>query len=232
MLNDYAELWSDRQAIQDALLDIYCSYLDFSINAVEAFAQNIFKVIFKLTFRFSPIELKLKDAAKKINSTTRSFMDRRDYVRDFMIDDTWKRFNTAEVVSGQKEGLKLSRIFSVPKARNGKFCGRKELLEQLERDLLPAQSSPQKSCTLHGAPGMGKTQIALEFAYRCCETFPELHIFWVPAEDEAVLAQALSKIARLVGGNQAGKDVPDQASLVEAAITWLCESESPAFQIT
>lgn len=183
-----------------------------------------------MTVRFSPIELTLKDAAKKIFSTTQSFKDRRDYVRDAIGVDTWKRVGAIEVTSIQgppsQESPKSARIFSVPKPSNGKFCGRKEVLEQLDRDLLPAQSSPQKTCTLHGAPGMGKTQIALEFAYRCCGTFPELHIFWVPAEDETVLSQAFGRIARLVGGQQAGQDVTDQARLVETATAWLCESES------
>lgn len=180
-----------------------------------------------MTVRFSPIELTLRDAAKKISSTTQSFRDRIGFVRDAIGVYTWERVNTVEVTSIQgptsQESPKLARIFSVPKARNGKFCGRKEVLAQLDHDLLPGQSSPQKSCTLHGAPGMGKTQIALEFAYRCCEIFPELHIFWVPAEDETALSQAFGKIARLVG---AGKDVVDQARLVENATAWLCESES------
>ncbi|EAA29025.1 hypothetical protein GE21DRAFT_6889 [Neurospora crassa] len=195
VLKDYARLYAAWPTVSDSLLDIYCSYLDFSLNAVEIFNRNP--------------------------------LNRIGFVRDVIGVDIWERVGTKEVTSIQgpasQERLKLSRIFSVPKARNGKFCGRKEVLAQLDRDLLPAQSSPQKSCTLHGAPGMGKTQIALEFAYRCCETFPELHIFWVPAEDEAALSQAFGKIARLV---RAGKDVSDQARLVENATAWLCKNTS------
>lgn len=187
------------------------------------------EVIFKMTARFSPIELTLRDGAKKICSATQSFQDQRDLIRDKIAVDTWKRVDSIEKRSIQgptsQESLKLKRIFSVSKPQNGKFCGRKEVFDQLARHLLPAQDSLQKSCTLHGAPGMGKTQIAVEFAYRCCGTFPELHIFWVPAEDETVLSQAFCKIARLVGGQQTEKEVTDSARLVETATTWLRESE-------
>ncbi|KAA8631812.1 hypothetical protein SMACR_09152 [Sordaria macrospora] len=228
MLKDYARLYGT--IVEDAVLDIYCSYLDFSINVAETFARNPLKVIFKMTARFSPIELTLRDGAKKICSATQSFQDQRDLIRDKIAVDTWKRVDTIEKRSIQgptsQESPKLKRIFSVSKPQNGKFCGRKEVFDQLARHLLPAQDSLQKSCTLHGAPGMGKTQIAVEFAYRCCGTFPELHIFWVPAEDETVLSQAFCKIARLVGGQQTEKEVTDSARLVETATTWLRENTS------
>ncbi|KAK3947439.1 hypothetical protein QBC32DRAFT_354310 [Pseudoneurospora amorphoporcata] len=231
MLKDYAELYAEHTTVLDALLDIYCSYIEFSIHAVEIFARHPLKVIFKMIVRFSPIELTLKDGARKICSATQSFNDRRNLIRDKISADTLKKVGTiVELTSVQgspsQESPRLKGIFSVPRAQNTKFCGRKEVLEQLGRDLLPAQDTSQKSCTLHGAPGMGKTQIALEFAYRCSYKFPELNIFWIPAEDETVLSQAFGNIARLVGSQQAETDVPDQARLLETATAWLRENTS------
>lgn len=183
--------------------------------------------------RFTPVELALKDDAKRIRSTTETFREQIRFVRDTIGHDTWTRVSTMEVTPTQGspvlESRPFTRIFSVSKPRNGKFCGREEVFEQLNHDLVLGQSSPQTSSTIHGAPGMGKTQVALEFAYRCCKSFPELHIFWIPAENETVLAQAFGKIARLVKGYQVDEDILDQARLVETATSWLCESELALF---
>ncbi|KAK3402543.1 hypothetical protein B0T20DRAFT_474349 [Sordaria brevicollis] len=230
-LQAYAHLYQRWPNVPNALLAIYCAYLDFSINVVDmVFARNPLWKALKMMVRFTPTELALKEDAKRIRDTTKTFNDEVRLVGHTIGHDTWRKVSTMDVRLAQSspvhEMRPPRRIFSVSKPRNGKFCGREQVLEQLKYDLVLGQGSPQTSCTLHGAPGMGKTQVALEFAYICCTSFPELHVFWIPAENETVLAQAFGKIARLVIGYQAGEDVLDQARLVETATAWLCENTS------
>ena len=44
---------------------------------------------------------------------------------------------------------------------------------------------------------MGKSQLALEFAYRHRDVFQ--YVFWLPAEHETALAERFAEIIRLVG---------------------------------
>ena len=67
------------------------------------------------------------------------------------------------------------RIWTVPHQRNPHFTGRDELLDQLDRQLfpqtqdhsmLPRRAALTQAQAIQGLGGIGKTQIAVEYAYR------------------------------------------------------------------
>jgi tetratricopeptide (TPR) repeat protein len=72
--------------------------------------------------------------------------------------------------------------------------GRDHQLERLE-EMLSAKQQPSK-VALIGLGGVGKTQIALELAYRIRDRYPECSIFWVPATNSESLQQAYLEIGR------------------------------------
>lgn len=62
---------------------------------------------------------------------------------------------------------------------------------------------------LVGLGGVGKTQIALETAYRLRETDPECSVFWVPALDSTSFERAYRDIGRKLGLDGIEKDKAD-----------------------
>jgi tetratricopeptide (TPR) repeat protein len=96
--------------------------------------------------------------------------------------------------------------WSVPFARNLQFVGRHTQLDQLESALFAKDHPPKMAIT--GLGGMGKTQIALELAYRIREKHPDCSVLWVPATNAEGLQQAFTEIGQQLGvpgieGNQA-----------------------------
>ncbi|KAL2810437.1 putative kinesin light chain [Aspergillus granulosus] len=85
----------------------------------------------------------------------------------------------------------------IPFARNPYFVGRQDEIQQLE-DLISMPNGPKK-LAITGLGGVGKTQIALELAYRIRDRQPECLIFWVPCTSYEAVEQACMTIARLVG---------------------------------
>ncbi|MEV6871560.1 FxSxx-COOH system tetratricopeptide repeat protein [Amycolatopsis sp. NPDC051128] len=81
-------------------------------------------------------------------------------------------------------------IFEVP-ARNQHFVGRDESIEQL-RDRLTGPDGGGV-VTLSGAPGVGKSSLALEYAHRFCGDYDL--VWWVPASDTATLVASLAQLA-------------------------------------
>ncbi|RYP05302.1 hypothetical protein DL764_003900 [Monosporascus ibericus] len=81
--------------------------------------------------------------------------------------------------------------------RDDKFFGRSEVLQQLEQAILGtpdgnfAQNSVQSTSAnlvwLSAAPGMGKTSVAIEFAYRFMEKFE--YVIWLNATSNANLGK-------------------------------------------
>jgi tetratricopeptide (TPR) repeat protein len=82
----------------------------------------------------------------------------------------------------------------VPFDRNQQFVGRDSLLNRL-RSALFTEHQPAKFA-IYGLGGIGKTQIALELAYRAKETYHNCSVFWVPATSVESLQQAFENIGR------------------------------------
>ncbi|WP_341719216.1 FxSxx-COOH system tetratricopeptide repeat protein [Micromonospora sp. FIMYZ51] len=83
-------------------------------------------------------------------------------------------------------------LWRVPLPRNIQFVGRSQLLEEM-RDWLSSAEAGHGPLALHGLGGVGKSQIALEYAYRFR---PEYDIvWWISAQQPSVLRLALGALA-------------------------------------
>jgi Cdc6-like AAA superfamily ATPase len=85
----------------------------------------------------------------------------------------------------------------LPFPRNISFVGRKSYLEQLTIKIDPRRFAG--AClwiALDGLGGVGKTQIALQFAYHIQEVSPECLVLWVQASDPASFDNSYREIAQ------------------------------------
>ncbi|MER7789513.1 FxSxx-COOH system tetratricopeptide repeat protein [Streptomyces sp. NPDC097640] len=92
--------------------------------------------------------------------------------------------------------------------RNPRFTGRDALLERIN-DRLRTAPAEAAVCALVGLPGIGKTQLATEYAYRFGAEYDV--VWWAAADDRGVLEERL-------GGHLAhlGKDVQGYAASARA----------------
>jgi tetratricopeptide (TPR) repeat protein len=101
------------------------------------------------------------------------------------------------------KGPARERIWSVPK-RNPAFVGRDPDLTQL-RETLTNKPSPSIAAII-GLPGVGKSQLAFEYAYRYAEAYP---VAWaIRAQDTESMVADLSALAERLGvaGEGAGRE--------------------------
>ncbi|SQE00733.1 MULTISPECIES: FxSxx-COOH system tetratricopeptide repeat protein [unclassified Parafrankia] len=92
--------------------------------------------------------------------------------------------------------------------RNPNFTGRADLLRELHRRLGEGATAVLPEA-LHGMGGVGKSQLAVEYVYRYQAEY-EL-IWWIPAERNAQIAQALVDLApslRLEVGGEVNAALP------------------------
>lgn len=112
----------------------------------------------------------------------------------------------------------LSPYWLVPFSRNPLFTGREEILEALHTQLGIDQAvALTQSSALHGLGGVGKTQIALEYAYRHALDYSA--VFWIGAETDEQIVASLLRIAEVL--QLPGRDDKDQQRVVEAVQQWL-----------
>jgi tetratricopeptide (TPR) repeat protein len=111
--------------------------------------------------------------------------------------------------------------FHLPFQRNLKFIGRSKELHTLNQKLLVNQDCQKLSIV--GLGGMGKTQVALQFAYTVKENWPDYSIVWVPVLSMASFEQACAEIAKTLGIPQAADGDEDTKELVKK---WLSEGRA------
>jgi tetratricopeptide (TPR) repeat protein len=81
----------------------------------------------------------------------------------------------------------------VPFARNPRFVGRQNVIDSLEQSIF--HSRGPKKTAIYGLGGIGKTQVALELAYRAREKVPGISIFWIPCTNYENVEQAYLSVA-------------------------------------
>jgi len=109
----------------------------------------------------------------------------------------------------------LEALWRVPPPRNTNFTGRRQLLTALHEAL--GTDPPPALLALTGLGGIGKTQIALEYAYRHAGEY-EL-VAWLRAEEGDALAADYAALAEVLELPE--RDTRDLYPRIEAVRRWL-----------
>ncbi|MFF8026401.1 FxSxx-COOH system tetratricopeptide repeat protein [Streptomyces sp. NPDC007896] len=88
------------------------------------------------------------------------------------------------------------RIWGNIPPRNPNFTGRVDLLERLSERLQEGTTTVLPEA-IHGMGGVGKTQMAIEYAYRHQSEYDV--VWWIPAERPGQIGQALVELAQRLG---------------------------------
>ena len=112
------------------------------------------------------------------------------------------------------------RIWNIPFPRNPLFTGRdnilKELHDALAKNKIAALTQPQ---AISGLGGIGKTQTAVEYAYRYAEKY--IAVLWVAADTPEIFAASLAALARIECLNLPVKDEQDRNVIIAGVLQWL-----------
>ena len=105
----------------------------------------------------------------------------------------------------------------IPYPPNRAFFNRRAELQTCRQAFATPSVSTSPVClALHGIGGVGKTSIALQFAYE--QKAQRGLVIWIAAEDEDKLVRSFAEAAGLLGLHEEGADT---ASDCKVLVTWL-----------
>lgn len=121
--------------------------------------------------------------------------------------------------------------------RVSKFVDRPAEMAELKRVLLPSpeQNQRQKIYVLHGLGGIGKTQLAVEFARQHHRQFSS--VFWLEGRSENSLRRSIASCASRIPKGQipetsrayAANSSADVDTVVRAVMDWLAQPDNTAW---
>ena len=137
----------------------------------------------------------------------------------------------------QAEGLPSEEIslWTVPYARNPHFTGREDLLQHLEQLLAAEQPGEPMNIqqavltqvqAITGLGGIGKTQIAIEYAYRSRLQGHYRHTMWISAGSSDTILTSFVELARLIMPALVEEET-NQCAIVAAVLRWLEQGRQP-----
>ncbi|GAB7336313.1 hypothetical protein MBLNU13_g09056t1 [Cladosporium sp. NU13] len=100
----------------------------------------------------------------------------------------------------------------LPFSQNKDFIGRQDEMNELERKLFIEQDC-QKAAIV-GLGGVGKTQVALQFAHSVLERHPDISVFWMHAMSAETFEHSCRELANVLGILDAANDKEDVRELV------------------
>jgi len=122
-------------------------------------------------------------------------------------------------LEGETQG-EQEETMTLPYPRNLFFLGREDMLARLRRQLQAGQtmalSQPQ---AISGLGGVGKTQVALEYAYRHAQDYQA--VFWTRADSRDALVADFLEMAHALKLPE--RDERDQTVMVAAVKGWLSQ---------
>ncbi|GHO96468.1 tetratricopeptide repeat protein [Reticulibacter mediterranei] len=130
------------------------------------------------------------------------------------------------------------RLWTVPYARNPHFTGRDALLQRLEQVFaLERPDTPNgaggvrqvaltQTQAIKGLGGIGKTQTAIEYAYRARLQGRYHHVLWIAAASEETILTSFVELASLLP-EVVRPEETDPRKMVSAILRWLEQRAEP-----
>ncbi|KAF2234366.1 TPR-like protein [Viridothelium virens] len=222
----YEETLPMDRALENALLEVYTEVICFYARAIHFFRTHPHTLLrrgaweeFRTDFGRTVRRIKrLSSAVEAEADIARMRTEKAKYKEVLDLMDDLRVQKTG--------GGAVTRCHYIPFELNPRFCGRKQALEAIGEALDPGKAPESlKSFALYGMGGVGKTQIALQYARQCRHKYQ--FILWISADTFINIGQSFRDIARRLKLGENEDELQDAASAILVVKEWLVENNSP-----
>jgi hypothetical protein len=210
------------RALEAALVDVYTEVICFYARCIHFFrshppvllrrgAWENFRDDFARTLR------RIRRLSGTVESEAEFARMRRDQGKYEEVLGLVEKFKDTKLKEDESK-----RHHYLPSTLSSRFWGRQDALNAIEEALDPGKKSHLlRSFALYGMGGVGKTQIALQYASRYREAYKT--ILWVAADNVINMGQSFREIANLLSLAQTEQEMQDTQGCMLKVKNWLTE---------
>ncbi|KAL7959090.1 hypothetical protein V8C34DRAFT_280884 [Trichoderma compactum] len=215
---DFAPALDKSPNLKSAVADVYSAFTSITMKIMKVIGGDL-KLPCLISLRWMRDRKLLQNAIYKIDSLVQkariesniAFEEHRHAENTQMMRQTLEStqailetINTSQSLPKKSENTK-DEIFVAPK-RNPSFSGRESIITEIKDRLIPTDTSDE-SQTQHfvvicGLGGMGKSQLALEYAHQNKSYYKTC--FWITCDSAVKIAEDFAQIAQHLGYDDAG----------------------------
>ncbi|KAI9766297.1 MAG: hypothetical protein M1839_004928 [Geoglossum umbratile] len=132
--------------------------------------------------------------------------------------------SSGETASANAANTSLPKSpFKTPFPRDSMFIGREDIMARIDKIYKQAESWNHTRLALVGLGGVGKSQTAIEYAYRVRDSALHTSVFWIHASNAARFEQGYREIANEV--ELPGRDDP-RTDILRLVSEWLSDEKN------
>lgn len=209
-----------NQQLQQALVDVYGEIICFYARTINFLRRNPHLLLRKNAWRefrndFSRTLIRIKRMSSTVEAQADIARMEKEQGRYKEVLELLNSMQMGKPARGEQ-----TRYNNIPFPANPKFSGRHDVMGAVREALDPeAVSQSLKSIALFGMGGVGKTQIAIHYAYRHMEHFDV--IMWVAADNAIAISQSFRAIAEGLGLLGTEDEAKDSAGAMLKVKNWL-----------
>ncbi|KAI4869534.1 P-loop containing nucleoside triphosphate hydrolase protein [Hypoxylon rubiginosum] len=236
-VDSFADALRESRCLRLAIADAYGAFTTLSIRAIKTFGRGNRLLTLRrfLWVRDRQLFYNSIENIERLVQMARQeagwlLVDRRQTddskALQEIVQNTENILSTLSIENDNlphKSSMKPVKHCTIP-SRNPSFIGRDERIEEMHRHLhqrVGNQSPRQRSVALCGLGGIGKTQLAIEYARR----FEDLYqsCFWVTCDSETKVFECFAQIARALelGEADVGQNLVNVKDWLSRTENWL-----------
>lgn len=209
-----------NRQLEQALLDVYCEIVCFYARAIHFLRSNPHLGLRKKSWQtfhndFSRTIMRIK----RMSSTVENEADQARMRKDQNHYKEVLELLSAIKVNSPDEHKRIS-YNNIPFSPNAAFSGRQDILRNVNASLDPETTTINgKSIALFGLGGVGKTQIAIQYAYSNLEKYDT--ILWIAADNAVSIGQSCRVIANELGVSDSDEEAKNTAAAIYKLKRWM-----------
>jgi hypothetical protein len=217
----YEDTLPMNRQLETALVDVYTEVICFYARTIHFFRDHPHVLLQKNAWEkfrtdFTRTNMRIKRVSSVVESEAdlaRMRLEEHKYkdVLEFMDNLSTK----------QSDDDERTKYRHMPLLQNSRFSGRSAYIAKIESALDPTEThaSFPRSMALFGLGGVGKIQLALQYAHQSIEKYDV--ILWVSADNAITIGQSFREAAQVLQLCQTPEEIQDSAAAIWKVKNWL-----------